>query len=231
MYYLSTISYLCYNTPMNIIQIRKELPTSVFTHEILENILSPHVNNVNAKISYLVKKGELIRLKKGVYALGEDYQAAPIDVINVANMLYAPSYVSFDYALSYYGLIPERVYEITSATMRLNKEFTTPLGRFSYKSIPLQAYALGIDWLYDKIHGGKLIATAEKALCDKIRSDRGIGRLSQSKVETYLAHDLRIDMEILYDLDAECIAAIASAYRSSNLQNLAKLVCKRKQSA
>ncbi len=167
---------------MNIIQIRKELPTSVLTHEMLEDILSPHVNNVNAKISYMVKKGELVRLKKGFYVLGEEYR-------------------------------------------------TTPLDRFSYKSIPLQAYALGIDWLYDKTHGGKLIATAEKALCDKIKFDRGIGRLSQSKLETYLAHDLRIDMEMLFNLDAECIAAIASAYRSFNLENLAKLIRRRRHNA
>ena len=152
-------------------------------------------------------------------------------MISVANILYAPSYVSFDYALSYYGLIPERVYEVTSVTMRLKKEFKTPLGRFTYKPIPLQVYAIGIDWLYDNINGGKLIATAEKALCDKIRSDRGIGRLSQEKLRAYLEFDLRIDMDLFYNLDTELISTIATAYRSSNLQNLAKLISKRKQSA
>ena len=136
-----------------------------------------------------------------------------------------------DYALSYYGLIPERVYEITSATMRMKKEFDTPLGRFTYKPIPLQAYALGVDWFCDNIHGGKLIATSEKALCDKIRSDRGIGRLSQQKLRDYLEFDLRIDMDLLYTLDTELIMAIATAYRSSNLKNLSKLISKRKQSA
>ena len=137
----------------------------------------------------------------------------------------------FDYTLSYYGLIPERVYEITSATMRMKKEFDTPLGRFTYKPIPLQAYALGIDWLYDDIHGGKLIATAEKALCDKIRADRGIGRLSQGKLKAYLEFDLRIDMELLFALDAALISTIATAYKSSNLKNLSKLINRRKQSA
>ena len=89
----------------------------------------------------------------------------------------------------------------------------------------------GVDWLYDKTQGGKLIATAEKALCDKIKSDRGIGRLSQANLETYLMYDLRIDMDVLYDLDIELITAIATSYKSSNLQNLAKLITKRKQSA
>ena len=216
---------------MNIVEIRKHIPTSVFTHELLKSILVDKVSNINAKIAYMVNKGELIRLKKGLYALGEEYQTTSIDTISLANTLYAPSYVSFDYALSYYGLIPERVYEITSATMRMKKEFDTPLGRFTYKPIPLQAYALGVDWLYDDIEGGRLIATSEKALCDKIRSDRGIGRLSQQKLRDYLEFDLRIDMDLLYTLDAALVLAIATAYSSSNLKNLSKLISKRKKSA
>ena len=216
---------------MNIVEIRKHIPTAVFTHELLESTLVDEVSNVNSKIAYMVNKGELIRLKKGLYALGKDYQTTSIDTISLANILYAPSYVSFDYALSYYGLIPERVYEITSATMRMKKEFATPLGRFTYKPVPLSAYALGIDWLYDDSNGGKLIATSEKALCDKIRSDRGIGRLSQQKLRDYLEFDLRIDMGLLYTLDAELIMAIATAYKSSNLKNLSKLISKRRQSA
>ena len=216
---------------MNIFQLTKQIPGSSFTHIRLEDMLSPHVNNVNAKISYMVKKGELIRLKKGVYTFGKEYQSTPINMTSVANMLYAPSYVSFEYALSHYGLIPERVYEITSATMRMKKEFHTPIGRFTYKVVPLQVYALGVDWIYDDINGGRLIATAEKALCDKIKSDRGIGRLSQQKLEVYLEYDLRIDMDVLLNLDIKLIAAIASAYKSANLQNLAKYISKRKQSA
>ena len=216
---------------MNIIEIRKHIPTSIFSHELLENILIDEVSNVNAKIAYMVKKGELIRLKKGVYALGKDYQTTPIDTLSLANTLYAPSYVSFDYALSYYGFIPERVYEITSATMRMKKVFDTPLGRFTYKPVPLQAYALGVDWFYDDVNGGKLIATPEKALCDKIRSDRGIGRLSQQKLREYLEFDLRIDTDMLYTLDTKLVLEIATAYRSSNLKNLSKLISKRKKSA
>jgi len=216
---------------MNIHQLSKQIPVSIFTHDQIEAILSPYVNNVNAKISYMVKQDELIRLKKGVYTFGKEYQTHPVDMVSVANILYAPSYVSFEYALSYYGLIPERVYEITSATMRMKKEFSTPIGRFTYKVVPLQAYALGVDWMYDKTDGGKLIATAEKALCDKIKSDRGIGRLSQAKLEMYLEHDLRIDIDLLFRLDVDLIEAIATAYTSSNLHNLVKLINKRKQSA
>ena len=216
---------------MNIIELQKYITLSVFTHEMLEELLSVSVNNVNAKISYMVKKGELLRLKKGVYAFGDDYRSAPVDMISAANMLYAPSYLSFEYALGYYGLIPERVYEITSATLRGKKSFETELGRFTYRPVPLRAYALGVDWLFDKVNGGKFIATPEKALCDKIRADRGIGRLTQEKLSVYLEYDLRIDMEMLLAFDEALVSKIAQAYRSGNLQNLGKIIGKRKRSA
>ena len=216
---------------MDIIEIRKRLSHPIVTHQQLKEVLMGNVSNINAKIAYMVNKGELIRLKKGLYVLGDEYRTTPVDMLALANTLYAPSYVSYDYALSHYGLVPERVYEITSATLHLKKEFDTPLGRFTYKPVPLQAYAIGIDWLYDDVNGGKLIATPEKALCDKIRSDRGIGRLSQQKLREYLELDLRIDMDMLYMMNAELIDAIAAAYRSSNLKNLGKLIEKRRQSA
>ncbi len=216
---------------MNIMQLRKEIVTPVFTHDQLEYLLSATMSNVNAKISYMVNKGELIRLKKGIYVLGADYQKEPVDMISVANILYAPSYVSYEYALSYYGLIPERVYEITSASLHGKKSFETDLGRFSYKPVPLQVYAIGVDWLYDSVNGGKLIATPEKALCDKVRSDRGIGRLSQEKLAVYLEYYLRIEWDGLLSLDTDLIANIAMDYRSSNLKNIGKLIAKRKKSA
>jgi len=130
-----------------------------------------------------------------------------------------------------YGLIPERVYEITSATLRANKLYETPIGRFSYKSIPLKAYSLGIDWLYDQKSGGQLIATPEKALCDKIRYDRGLGRLSQEKAIKYLEYDLRIEFDMLITLDTELIDAIADAYKSNILHTIATVITKRSKSA
>ena len=85
---------------MNTQKLKKALRTSVFTHEEIANLLKDEVSNVNAKISYMVKQQILIRLKKGLYAFSELYQDSSIDIISVANLLYTPSYVSFDYALS-----------------------------------------------------------------------------------------------------------------------------------
>jgi predicted transcriptional regulator of viral defense system len=211
---------------MKTIELKNALPLSVFSHEMISSILEKSYNNVNEKISNLIRNGDLIRLKKGFYSFSKPYQSKPIDLISVANSLYTPSYVSFDYALSFYGMIPERVNEITSATSKNEKLFDTQIGRFSYKKVSMEAYSLGLDWIYDDIEGGRFIATAEKALCDKIKYDRGIGTLTQSSMKEYLKYDLRID--ITKPLNYELIEIIAKAYKSRNLKTLAILVKKGK---
>lgn len=209
---------------METIDIKNHFTAPLFTHEMLSAFLEPSISQVNIKIANLVNNGDLIRLKRGIYYLGKKYQSSPIDYISISNMLYTPSYVSFDYALSYYGMIPERVSEMTAATLNHPKLFETPMGRFSYKHIPKEAYALGVDWLFDEINGGKLIATPEKALCDKIRYDRGIGSMTQEQMRDYLLYDLRL--ERLELLDSALILCIAQAYRSKNLRTLSSVLQK-----
>ncbi len=211
---------------MKTIEIKNILSLSIFSHEMLYALLEKSVRNVNDKISNLVKNGELVRLKKGFYTFPKEYLTKPIDLISVANTLYAPSYVSFDYALGYYGMIPEQVSEITSATSKNGKLFETPIGRFSYKKVPLKAYSLGIDWIYDESDGGRFIATPEKALCDKVRYDRGIGTLTQNGMVEYLKYDLRLEMT--KPLDVDLIEEIATTYRSRNLKTLSQIIKKGK---
>ena len=211
---------------MKTIELKNALPLSIFSHEMIYSLLEKSISNVNEKISNLVRNKELIRLKKGFYTFSKLYETKPINLISVANTLYSPSYVSFDYALSYYGMIPERVSEVTSATSKNEKLFDTPIGRFSYKKVSSVAYSLGIDWIYDDVEGGRFIATAEKALCDKIKYDRGIGTLTQNSMIEYLKYDLRID--ITTPLNYELIEIIATAYKSRNLKTLATIVKKGK---
>lgn len=213
---------------MDIIDIQKRIGITVFTSEMLKAVLSAY-KNPNNKISQMTKKGELIRLKQGVYIINDKYRERPVDKIAAANMLQKPSYVSYEYALSHYGLIPERVFEVTSATLAKTNIITTPIGRFGYRNIPKKAYSIGLNWLYDEKNGGRLIATPEKALCDKIRSDKRKGRMSQKQLAEYLEADLRCEWEDLIKLDSELIREIAIAYSSKTLRELGTLIGKRKK--
>lgn len=214
---------------MNIIQFKKLIGLNVFTTEMIKPILEQEYAQPTKKINSMVEKGELIRLKKGIYALGTGYRDHPINMFSIANMLHKPSYVSYEYALSYHGLIPERVYTVTSATTYLPKTYTTELGTFSYKRIPLKAYSLGIDWKFDKPDGGYMIATAEKALCDQVYADQRIADISKDEILEYLEDDLRIEWEELAKLDTPLLWKISMAYSSSKLRNMTASIKKRQK--
>lgn len=111
-------------------------------------------------LDQLVEEELLTRLKRGLYALKTD----PPSEQEVANALYKPSYISFDYALAYYNLIPEMVYEVTSATTKPTRLFTTETLVFGYYTIKTQAYTGYIL----KLEGERrfYIAEAEKAVAD-----------------------------------------------------------------
>lgn len=209
---------------MNIFDIKKELTLNTFSTDMIKSILKKEYSQPIQKINTMVKKGELIQLKKGIYTFSQDYRNHSLNLIATANMLYKPSYVSFEYALSFHGLIPERVYTITSASVSRNKDYETPLGRFSYKKVPLRAYPLGIEWKFDKNDGGYMIATAEKALCDKIYFDKRVKNIKKNEIVSFLEDDLRIDIDDLKSLDSKLIWKISMAYSSKVLQSLASII-------
>ena len=211
---------------MNIFDIKKQLSTNVFTTDMLKPILAKEYEQPIIKINSMIKKGQLIHLKRGVYALAQDYRDHPLNMISIANILHKPSYVSYEYALSYHGLIPERVYTITSATTYLSAKYSTELGNFSYKKISAKAYPLGLEWKFDTKDGGYMIATVEKALCDKVYDDSRAKNLKKDEIMHYLEDDLRIEWSDLQKLDTTLIWKISMAYSSKILRELAATIKK-----
>ena len=176
------------------------------------------------KITDLLRKEVIVRVKKGIYVFGEKYARRPFSREVLANMIFGPSYVSLDYALHYHGLIPERVEALTSVTCSRSHRFSTPVGLFIYRKIPMMAFQIGIDQV--ELEGGRpfLIAIPEKALADKIQDDRGTGIRSQAEMKEYLLTSLRIDPGGLERLDAKILALIAERYRSRKIRLLGSLV-------
>lgn len=106
------------------------------------------------------RSGLLIRLKKGLYMLKTN--RAKLE--EISNALYAPSYLSLEYALSHYNLIPETVYSVTSITTKPTREFTVDGIAFTYNTIKKAAFT-GYS-LIDKENQPFLMADPEKALVD-----------------------------------------------------------------
>src|SRR3989338_1042202 len=87
------------------------------------------------QLSRWTKDGKVIRLKKGLYTLPLHKQKKEPSFMLISNILYSPSYISLEYALDFYGLIPEAVFSLTSISTRKTKSFTNPLCTFFYRSV------------------------------------------------------------------------------------------------
>ena len=184
----------------------KKLNTTPFTQDHLLSYLLEY-KDPNKKIKQLVDRGEVVRVKRGLYVAGELYRNGSVSQELLANLLYGPSYVSMDYALSFYGLIPERVYEVTSMTTKLFKEYETPFGRYSYIKSSMCLYPIGITMMQSSDTSSFMIATREKALCDKLVFTKNIQITSQRAMHAYLEDDIRIEIEMLESFDLDIIRA------------------------
>jgi hypothetical protein len=194
------------------------------TRQIMMNLLREY-KRPNDKINELVKKGELVTVKNGLYVPGPGIDIVKPEPFLVANHLWGPSYVSLEAALSYWGLIPERVYEISSVTIKTTKTYKTPIGRFSYLHAASPYYSFGIKSISLTPKQVVLIATPEKALCDKIVMTPGVFLRSSRQVQEFLLEDLRIDEESLRKLDMKAINSwIGDAPKKSSLEMLMKTI-------
>jgi hypothetical protein len=195
--------------------------TKPISYHLVRSLLHEY-KRPNDKINELVKKGILTNLKKGLYMAGPNVNAKPEPFL-IANYLWGPSYVSLDAALSWHGFIPERVYGISSVTLKAAKIFSTAAGNFEYIHIPAPYYSYGISQLKLADDQYAMIASAEKALCDRIISSPGVLFRSSKNVLEYLIEDLRIDESLLKSLHTGIIEEwIPAAQKKSSLLTLVK---------
>lgn len=189
-----------------------------FDNQYLKSMISEYRYPRN-KISNMLKAGEIIALKNGLYILSEKY-GKPLVLETVANLLYGPSYISLDYALAHYGLIPEFAYQITSVTNSRKKVYETAIGTFTYQALKDEYYNIG--YILQKADiSNYLIASPEKALCDKIYLS---GKLKDYEaLEQFLYEDLRFDSGYLHDLDFGMITEISNVANSNNIKLLVKI--------
>ncbi len=176
------------------------------------------------KITSLLRRGAIRRVKKGIYVFGEKLSRRPFSREVLANMIYGPSYISLDYALQYHGLIPERVEAVTSVTCGRGRRFSTPLGLFIYRRIPMRAYSIGFDQI--ELDAGRffLIAVPEKALADKVQAERGLSIRNLTEINAYLSENLRIDLSRVAEMDVKLLMKIAARYRSRKIRILGRFV-------
>ncbi|MCK9547366.1 MAG: hypothetical protein M0Q37_02520 [Sphaerochaeta sp.] len=165
-----------------------------------------------AKLTQMIKKGEIIRIARGVYADDPSDPRLP-----VAGMLCWPSYVSFETALAWHGMIGERVFAVKSVGYNLKKEkrFDTPFGRYSFHYLPEEIFSSALMPAEEQGHGFRL-ATAEKALLDTLYKIRGIR--SKEAIRALIVADLRLSLDRLSSLDWEAMELLSPYYHSTTIK-------------
>ena len=159
-------------------------------------------------------KGYIIRLRQGYYSFPE-YKSKPDFALYFANRIYKPSYVSLHTALSFYGIIPEAVVQITSVTTLKTANFTNEFGEYSYKSIS-DDLMFGYD-LKPLADGRTLqIARPEKALLDLLY----LYPFYNTKKDF---EDLRLDDDFLQDeLDSQLLNDYALKFKNNMFEKRVK---------
>jgi len=166
------------------------------------------------------KSGRIIRLKKGVFILADDDRRVELSKPYIANQLYGPSYVSLEYALGYYGLIPERVIDVTSVTSRKTMKLANAAGTFIYQHVKSKAYR-GFEMIKGPGDLTFFIASPEKAVVDFLYLN-----LDKFKADNPGIFEGSYRFQNTEDLIARKILRFAGIFESKKLNKVARLFLK-----
>ncbi len=173
---------------------------------------------VRNQLNRWVTKGYLISWRKGIYSFStwENPGAVSPNPFYLANFLYEPSYISVESALSFYGMIPEKVSAVTSVTTKKTLALKSRHGRFTYQHVKESAFR---GFVRKKAESGVsfFVAEPEKAVLDFIYlnlakfPDRARDMLAGS----YRFQEIRA-------MDAKRLMGLAVFYSSRKLLRLAE---------
>ena len=155
------------------------------------------------------KAGKVLRIHKGLYTLADEYRKVPIEPAYIAQHLHGPAYVSLQYALSWYHLIPEDVPLVTCVTTARPKEIHTALGFFRYRHIKPD-YFRGFHSVSLTTGDEVLFALPEKALLDLVYLTPGADSIE------YI-HEMRLQNTEEFNIDR--LRSLCSVFSGKKMQH------------
>lgn len=159
---------------ITLIKKLQSLDKGYFTMADMQKITDLPRDSLKVAINRLIEKEILTRIKRGVYQLG----FSQVDVPKIANQLYYPSYLSFESALSRYGVLSQVPYTQTFATTRRSKKMTLWETKVEFRQLRKDLF-FGY-----RMEGGVYIAELEKALLDQLYMvSRGRGSLNIEELD------------------------------------------------
>src|SRR3989339_1601044 len=139
-------------------------------------------------VNRLIESEVLIKIERNKYAL-KKYSCGEF---TLANFLTESSYVSFESALSFYGILSQFPYEVTSATLGQTRSKKCTGKEYGYYHLKKSLF-----WGYVKVDN-YLIADKEKALADQLYlASKGIKKIHFEEYNLSLINKLKFKSYIL----------------------------------
>lgn len=205
---------------MNYTQFKNKLQEQplIASKDVLR--MDKHPQAMRNQLNRWQKKGLILKLKRGIYLFNKNDRKTNPSLIFVANQLYAPSYVSLEFALNYYDLIPERVVDVTSVSTKKTVRFKNELGVFIYQHIKPEAFK-GFKLTKDERGLPLLLADPEKAVVDFLYLN-----LNRFKANPEEQFSLSYRFQNTEMLKQRRLLELAGAFKNQKLINLIKDFCK-----
>jgi len=192
-------------------------PGGLFDETVIHNLFPDSSAGARALLVHRAcQAGEILRLRPGLFALGPPYRKSEPHPFVVAGVLHSPSHISLESALAHHGLIPEAVYQVSSVTVGRSREFSTPLGVFSFRRVPAHAPRAGVEAVAVARNAWAFIASPLRAMADAVYLNQeitwnrnGLG---------YLTESLRIEEDDLRALSFEALDEILDSIRSRRVR-------------
>jgi len=187
----------------------------ILTDVDLNNLLADTSAARYGLVNKALKKGELIRIRRGLYLLADKYRHKKLSKFFLANKIAPLSYISLESAMSYYGWIPERVATTTSVIAgSRTKKFITPFGEFVFYPLQVNEYEFltGVTRIEETKEYPYLLASPLRALADYVY----VKKIDWENLD-YLTSGMRIDLEHLMKINQDQFLELKKVYRSKRV--------------
>lgn len=187
------------------------LKDRILTEHQLSRLIAGTDQRRHHLVNRAMKAGELVRLRRGLYVLADEFRDQPCHPFAVAQMLLPGSYVSLETALAYHGWIPEAAHTTASiAPGRKAKEFQHErLGLFTFHPLAIhRGYFLELVRRSESDGQRFLIAQPLRALLDLV---------CLKKIEwqgiAWIEQGLRLDMDALIKVTGAELRTLKDVYK------------------
>jgi hypothetical protein len=202
-------------------QFRKTVVDYPVISRSLIKLITPGDKMMTVQLSRWKRSGKLVHLNKNFFILNEYDRKIHPSPFFLASELYKPSYLSLEYALSFHGLISERVANFTSISTKKTMTFINSFGTFNYRHLKTECFS-GYSAERDEVGLQFNIALPEKALIDFLYLNLSKFNLIKNRYnsKTFLIESYR--MQNMDTLDSKKLLFYAKLFKCKKLLAIVK---------